>query len=373
MLTPIETIEDLHHYLYVAIQLEHATIPPYLTALYTIHPGTNIDAYNVIRVVVVEEMLHLTLSANILNAVGGKPNLTKEGFVPTYPTVLPNGETDFEVSLQKFSPEAIDTFLKIERPPEPEEEGVKKKMLKFIPRATNRVSLLPTYYAPKADGAEGEEEELHFYTIGEFYHAIELGIEKLVEELGEEAVFCGDPSHQVTPEYYYSGGGDIVSVYDLESAKQAIRLISEQGEGYQGGIFDHEGELSHFYRFEQLILGSYYHQGDTAGEPTGEPVNIDWDAVYPIQTNASTDDYPADSELSTAALDFNVFYLQYLEKIQTALNGQPALLIPAIGDMFKIKEMAYQLIRNPIPGKPGVNAAPTFEIDAVLSTATTPA
>ncbi len=31
-------------YLHAAMQLEHATIPPYLTALYSIHPGTNSDA-----------------------------------------------------------------------------------------------------------------------------------------------------------------------------------------------------------------------------------------------------------------------------------------------------------------------------------------
>src|SRR3954452_23643124 len=111
MSTPsIETKQELHHYLTVAMQLEHATIPPYLTALYTIKPGTNGDASMVIREVVVEEMLHLTLAANVLNAVGGQPDLTAPGFVPTYPARLPDGETDFEVSLRPFSQEALRTF-----------------------------------------------------------------------------------------------------------------------------------------------------------------------------------------------------------------------------------------------------------------------
>ena len=35
----ISTVEDLHSYLHIAMQLEHATIPPYLTALYSIVPG----------------------------------------------------------------------------------------------------------------------------------------------------------------------------------------------------------------------------------------------------------------------------------------------------------------------------------------------
>ena len=95
----IQSKEDVFHYLYVAMQLEHATIPPYLMGLYTIKPGTNQDAAMNIREVVVEEMLHLTLAANILNAVGGTPDLTCPGFVPTYPARLPDGENDFTVSL----------------------------------------------------------------------------------------------------------------------------------------------------------------------------------------------------------------------------------------------------------------------------------
>ena len=60
-LGPITDVDDLRDYLRVALQLEHATIPPYLTALYSIHPVTNADASRILRVVAVEEMLHLTL------------------------------------------------------------------------------------------------------------------------------------------------------------------------------------------------------------------------------------------------------------------------------------------------------------------------
>ncbi len=112
----INTLDDLHDYLDHAMRIEHATIPPYLLALYSIQPGTNLDATQVLRVIVVEEMLHLTLAANLLNAVGGKPNLTVPGFVPKYPAYLPDGEDDFQVHLQAFSEETVDTFLKIEAP-----------------------------------------------------------------------------------------------------------------------------------------------------------------------------------------------------------------------------------------------------------------
>ncbi|MFF9337963.1 ferritin-like domain-containing protein, partial [Streptomyces albogriseolus] len=42
----IQTIEELHEYLYKGLQLEHATLPPYLTALYSLHPGKNSDAWH---------------------------------------------------------------------------------------------------------------------------------------------------------------------------------------------------------------------------------------------------------------------------------------------------------------------------------------
>ena len=40
-----------------------------MTALYSIKPGTNLDAVAVLRSVVVEEMLHITLVANLMNAI----------------------------------------------------------------------------------------------------------------------------------------------------------------------------------------------------------------------------------------------------------------------------------------------------------------
>src|SRR4051812_15747483 len=180
------------------MQLEHATIPPYLTALYSIHPGTNIDASNVLRVVAVEEMLHLTLVANLLNAIGGSPDLTAPDFVPTYPAFLPDGETDFQVDRQRFSPAAIDTFLNIERP-----DGAADEESRILARPEGvTITLLAT----------PEDQAMRFYSIGDFYEEIRRGLEALqAERAGSgETLFVGDPARQVTPEYYYSGGGELV-------------------------------------------------------------------------------------------------------------------------------------------------------------------
>jgi hypothetical protein len=341
----ITTVEDLHEYLHVAMQLEHATIPPYLTALYSMHPATNADAYRVIRVVAVEEMLHLTLAANLLNAVGGSPDLCADGFVPAYPAHLPDGEDDFEVGTRAFSRDTIETFLKIERP------AVSGKDTRFVARDRSGRALLPTVDAP--------DENLHFFSIGEFYAEIGEGLHRLHEEMGQ-ALFCGDPARQVGAEYYYSGGGAIVKVTDAASAAAAMRVISEQGEGLGGGIFDDEGELAHYYRFQQLLLGRYYQPGDQAGSPTGPSLDVDWDAVYPVMCDADLEHYTEPGELQDAVTAFSVAYGDFLARLTEAFGGRPDLLLPAVGDMFRIKELASQIIRNPMPGRTGVNAAPVF-------------
>ncbi len=349
-LTLIDTFEELHYYLKEAMVLEHATIPLYLSALYSIKPGTNLDARNILRVVAVEEMLHLTLAANVLNAVGGTPSLTYPGFVPDYPAYLPDGETDLMVSLERFSRKSLDTFLQIERPTKVHASR------RFLKRSRHKKSLAPALL--------NRDPELHFYNIGEFYEEILRGLERLYDTHGND-LFRGDPKRQITPEYYYSGGGEITPVVDMESAKEALNLIIGQGEGHGGSIEDEEGEISHYYRFQQLKLGRYYLQGDSADKPSGERFTVDWDAVYPMKTNAKLTDYrPEDSELHAAAKDFNTAYFGFLKQLEAAFTGHPEILIPAVGWMFRIKEKASALMRNPIPGMEEFNAAPTFEMNA---------
>ena len=344
----IQTIETLHAYLRSAMQLEHATIPPYLMALYSIKPGTNSDAAHVLRVVVVEEMLHLTLVANLLNAVGGAPDLTAPGFVPLYPAYLPDGEKDFQVGIQPFSLAAIETFLSIERPekaaPSPDE--------RILPRRHRRASQLAL--VPHHD-------DMCFYSIGEFYAEIERGLDHLHATLGDK-LFGGDPARQAGPDYYYSGGGELIEVHDIASAKRAITLIIEQGEGLGGRIYDNEGELAHYYRFQQLKLGRYYEPRNTAGAPSGPPLSVDWDAVYRFKTNARLADYEGWPELHAAALDFNKAYGDFLALLTRAFDGKPQLLIEAVPEMFKLRHKIEALIHVPLPGHDGFTAAPTFEI-----------
>lgn len=358
--TTITTIESLKGYLYRAMQLEHATIPPYLTALYSIHPQTNADAYHTLRIVSVEEMLHLTIAANLLNAIGGKPDLTGADFVPEYPAYLPDGEKDFQVGLECFSRDALEIFLKIERPglaPDEEQRRI----------ASRRKGMASLARCP-------DDDDLEFYSIGDFYEEIVRGFEYLFEKHGP-ALFSGDPARQVTSEQYYSGGGRLNPVVCIDSAREAIELIIGQGEGDGGGIYDNDKELAHFYRFEQLKLGRFYQPGDPPHGPTGAPLEVNWEAVFPTRSNPRLEHYRDTPELYETAKAFNQAYAEFLELLTRAFNGQPQLLLEAVPQMFVIRNNAAVLIRNPLPGSNAktdsasdarpdgpAHAAPTFEV-----------
>ena len=373
---PVQTVDDLKYYLQVAVQLEHATIPPYLTALYSIKDDaekSNKAAADIIRAVAVEEMLHMTLAANLLNAIGGSPRLTQPKFVPDYPTYLPTGEEDFEAGLHPFSRHTIGTFLNIERPtpiPETSEShgmvrlGTGSHQVHYLPHARlneTRHAHLANCLIPPVKQANGED--LHFWSIGEFYNAVAQGFELLDKEMGH-GLFKGDLSRQVGPGIYYSGGGDIVQVEDLATAQAAIELIVEQGEANSGRIYDDQQELSHYYRFDQIVKGRYYRvSGDSPGDPQGPEFHVHWENVYPLFPNAKVRYYLEGSELRRAAEEFNAYYAQFLAFIEEAYNGSPAKLKDSFTLMFQIKAGASRLIRHPfVHNHFSGTAAPTFEI-----------
>lgn len=417
--TIIENVEQLKHYLQVAIQLEHATIPPYLTAAYSANIETNKASSDVIRAVAKEEMLHLTLAANLLNAIGGQPDLLSPRFVPPYPAHLPTGQDDFDVGIEKFSDHALGIFLCIERPApiEPEHGGMVRHITKIVPISDRHIvqsmlenknplvplkkvgddryelhydiALIPhDHLAPRrkaiseardslvphvpAKSSDEDSSQLHYWSIGEFYKAIHLGFVELTHKMGMQALFTGDPKRQVDPKYYFSAGGESIVVTRLGHALKAIDFIAGQGEGSNHRVYDSEGELAHYYRFDQIRKQQYYRDpnkygvGDEAGHPQGPKFPVNMASVFPIRSNAKIADYHGHPELEEKALLFNGQYKRFLEKLYKAFNGQPALLGTDFqAEMFQIKNAMERLIRNPIP-RTDENAAPTFEMDRFI-------
>lgn len=330
----IETLESLREHLQWAIELEHATLPPYLCALYSLGER-NQDAVQVVSSVFVEEMIHLALAANLLNAVGGTPCLDKPEMLPRYPRRLPHGDRSLEFSLVPFGSEALEMFLRLEQP------------------------------APPGAPAEGDDYE----TIGQFYSAIEQGLHRLCAQLGERKVFSGEPARQVVADSFSHTTGRLPQVEDLDTALVALTEIVEQGEGSpRGEVWDGDkdilrsdrGEVAHYYRFVELKLGRRYRCGDTPRSgPTGEVLSVDYSGVHPMRRNPRLADHPLDSPIRTAQAEFNHTYCALLQSLDQAFNGSPTLLGAAVGTMYTLKAQAQSLMQ--MPDGDGRTAGPTFE------------
>jgi hypothetical protein len=342
------TVTELQVHLMGAVELELTTIPPYLTALYSLEPEKNEAAAKLIRSVVIEEMLHLALASNVLNAIGGHPDVTGE-YTPRYPAKLPFHEPEsFEVGLAPFSEEALDTFLTIEDPNHPSVAGLRAAS---SDAATSRVFELAQQYGYK--------------TIGEFYGAVEEGL-KILDARG--GLFVEKPPYprQITSDAYRGGPGQghIVIVQELKTALEALEEIVEQGEGdvtkpAPGDKFDPEGELAHYYRFQELQLGREYLKEDMPGHPTGAKIEIESGAVYPMRPNLKAAELSG--ELLKEAEEFNDLYSGLVREIQTGIDGQPKALDAAIGKMFTLPNAIQGLMRTPLPDGSGTHAGPTFE------------
>ncbi|MEV4178758.1 ferritin-like protein [Nonomuraea sp. NPDC049709] len=331
----IDTLDSLREHLQWAVELEHATLPPYLCALYSLDPERNPAAAEVVSSVFVEEMLHLALAANLLNAVGGSPRLDTPEMLPPHPRRLPHADRSLELSLLPFGAEALEMFLRLEQP------------------------------APPGGPAEGADYE----TIGQFYAAIEQGLRHLCEQLGEQAVFSGDPARQVSGTHFRHTAGQLFPVEDLESALGAMEEIVEQGEGTaRGGVWDGDqdifhperDEVAHYYRFQELKAGRRYRRGDTAQTgPTGETVSVDLAAVSPMRHNPRMADHAPGNPIRTAQEQFNSTYCDLLNLLEQAFNGNPKLLADATGTMYAIKGKAQALMQ--LADEEGTVAGPTFE------------
>jgi CDGSH-type Zn-finger protein/rubrerythrin len=333
----IKDVPSLRRHLQWAIELEHSTIPPYMTALYSLHEGKNDEARRVLLSVVIEEMLHMTLAANVLNAIGGAPKLDHPGFMPVYPSYLPHSDRAFQVPLQKFSQETLEVFLRIEKP----------------------------------EAHEGLPEDDNYETIGQFYEAIEEALVRLCQVHGEAHVFTGDPARQIHPEaFHYDGGGEMIVVTDLATAKKALDEVVEQGEGmdhqsiWDGdhSMFHHERpEVSHYFRLRELLDGRYYKHGDTPQSgPTGRPCLVDWQAVYNLRPNPRSSDYPQGSAIHAKMDEFNRAYCDLLGLMHLAFNGEPARMSVAVGAMYQIKALAGELVRMP-SGDGGTTVGMSYE------------
>lgn len=320
------TLEQVQGWLQSAIELEHATIPLYLYALYSLDDEKNAEIANIIQSVVVEEMLHMTLSSNVLNALGGSPQIDTPCFIPKFPGPLPGGvESRYKFNLARFSMKQLDAFLDIEQPEHP----------------------LPI----KAALAEDDT-----ITIGQFYAKISEAIDKL-----GDGVFVSPPRNQVGPELVYES----VVVVDVKTARQAIATIVEQGEGTKTSPGEVVGQrYAHYYRFMQVKKGHLLVPAPELDPPyayKGAPVPFDRKGVYAVPTNPSLKPYPPGTAQALANDNFNYTYTSLLLSLHGLFNGEANgdQFNRAIGLMMSLKGQAKAMMSG-IPN-PKVITGPSFE------------
>jgi Ferritin-like len=325
----IETPKELRDHLQTAVEIEWSVIPPYLCALWSLHEDANELAAAILKDVLMEEMLHLTLAANVLIALGGRPRLVPPAAkLPAYPGFLPHSDDAFQISLLPFSEDAVKTFRRIEQ--------------------------------PAAAGAPPQPDR--YATIAQFYEALI----DAVKTIGKDpAVWKGKGAPQVTGEYYYGGGGAAFRVDGLAKAVEALELITYEGEGVPGSVTDGDQmlgepeELAHFFRFDELLKRRQYTLEDTPGAPTGPPILIDYAAVRPMVPNPRTAGYPTANGLRAMSEACDVTYSRLLQQLDDAFGGKPARMIVAVQTMKQLGTQAVALMNVPFKG--GYTAGPAFE------------
>ncbi|MCC9020700.1 MULTISPECIES: ferritin-like domain-containing protein [Flavobacterium] len=336
----IETLSDLKNALQTAIELEHSTIPPYLTANFTLFETGNDQISNLIGSVVREEMLHLSIACNILNAVGGSPVINKPGFIPLYPGPLPGSVVDgLQVPLKKFSLDLVkDVFMSIEEPEDPID-------------IHNRLMVS------------------NVITIGVFYTRIKEIIVELEAAAKAEGktIFVGNPNYQMTFEKFYDASL-LFPIVDEATAIRGIDIIIDQGEGTTTDPFVSSAddgnvpELAHYYRFEEIYKGKTIQADPEGGYMFGDPlIAFNPELVPNMWPNPKMNDYPKDSQAYINSKFFNYNYTSLLNSLHETFNGEPEKISTAMGVMYSLRLYALKLLAIPDPNHPGFVTGPSFE------------
>jgi Ferritin-like len=319
---------DLYPWLQNAIELEHSTIPPYLTAMFSLKPGKNDEIARLIHSIVVEEMLHMTIASNVLIAIKGTPAINKADFIPKYPGPLPMsvGGKDFIVGIEAFSiPLVENIFMKIEEPEKP------------IPVQKTLAAVVPD-----------------FATIGEFYDALK----KKLAEFGN-SIFVAPPSQQVSQ---WFDDKRLFPIVDVASADRGIDIIVQEGEGTSTDPFQSPGDPAHYYKFGEIAAGKKIVPKPGGGYVYGGvAIPFDAAAVYPMKPNPKLANFAPDTQARERAEAFDLAYSSLLNALHTAFNGQPDRINVAIGLMYELKMIAVSLMQTPIGDGSSQTAGPTFE------------
>jgi hypothetical protein len=310
-----------------ALELELATLPPYLCALWSI-TDTNNTAYEIIRSIILEEMLHFALVCNMLTAIGGIPEINNPAVVPRYPGGLPG----------KVKP-GLSIYL----------AGLSKDFLRDVCIPIEAPEQTPITGLAVSDSSDSPERPIP--SIGAFYDAILSSFKSLSPHITFRMDFqlVGHTLNQF-PLFKVSGISDV---------EKAIQEIKQQGEGTRQSpngpdTPDSSGkvELAHFYKFKEIYHGKKLVFVDNKWTFDGE--EISFPKVQPM-SRVPVGGYESPPKCVQNLLDiFNNSYAIMLNLLQAAWkNGSQDSLSKAIGIMFTLKRIAVRLMAISLPDGTG--------------------
>ena len=272
-----------------ALQLEFATIPPYLSAAFSL--TSNRKIYQLILRVAVEEMLHMTAVANLMNAIGIAPNIVAA--VPTYPFDLTVLDPPLRLDLRSFSFDLVEKlFMSIEAP---EDRVVFRSAL-----AQQRAETIGEFYA-------GIIEIIERDTIPGLFSNAERDAykQRTVAPIFAPIAYI---DNQDTHTYPLQADIDF-RIADKASAVRHLSWVVDQGEGE--APYDPlatEGIPGHHYRFESILRSRFlipdanaelkysFSGGDLPFDPAG---------VHEFDANAKAKDYEAHPQVGRQMKRFN--------------------------------------------------------------------
>ncbi|MFJ5230906.1 ferritin-like protein [Kitasatospora sp. NPDC088391] len=321
-----------------AIELEHATLPVYTAAMLSLEVQ-NYTSYNSVRSVLMEEMVHMSIAANMLAAIGGRPRI--RDLAPAYPARgLPGGvEPDLHLGLTQLSKAQLRNFMRLESP----------------------YFLLPEEYRRES-----------YPTIGRLYAEIRDAVVENAAEL-RAAVNGGHVANQVGDNIGFTTIVPASGVDPVDQLLAGIDEILEQGEGASAGSLhtgaDYQHEESHYAKFAELYYGRTFRapQPPLALTKDSEAVwfqgdRIDWPAV--VNTLAvPADGYEAllseDKDGVAVAEELTVFdqvYTEMLQHLDELWNGssdpmtQWATFGEAVEKMSKLRVTScFTFMRREVP------------------------
>jgi Ferritin-like len=355
-LLTIDTREELVYLLGEASEIEHGLLCEYLYAQLSLKRGVGegVSPEQLARIqhweltmidVIKQEMLHLALATNLLTAVGAAPHFERPNF-PILSRWYPEG---VQIALIPFGERALRHFMYLERP-----EGM---ALDDAEGFTALGHVRPV----TVDGEPllGVPED--WATVGHLYRGIEAGLEHLCDRYGESGVFIGPPRAQAVTSIFE--WPELLAVTDLRSARTAIEIIVEQGEGARG-----DWVKSHFGKFVGILEDFLAMQ---AADPTFDPARPVEPAYVRLPPDVEAGTLIEDRRTARVADLCNAVYevtLQVLARYYVH-HGETAAELDTLAKTAKhlmnwtMRKLIPVLTTLPIGAShPGRTAGPTLEV-----------